>query len=200
MGLRKSPERTPAFLAAHRRNAQKCADSSIPEGKARSSLNALRHGGFAQMKKWWLRTNTLSRRRRGARPSKASEGAGISILCALAALRERVCHFTSERGTNPTFFRNETGMSFRIRARNRIPLFVLYFRGTKLECPLESTKAPGPNPNSKPDFTCFSCNLVLADGEEMPRIRLNFLAAWLIVALATGTSVATGGGFSCSMS
>ena len=47
MSLRKSPERTPAFLAAHRRNARKSTGPQTPTGKARSSLNALKHGRYA---------------------------------------------------------------------------------------------------------------------------------------------------------
>jgi len=46
--LRKSPTRTEAFLAANRRNAQKCTGPRTPEGKARSSLNALKNGRYAQ--------------------------------------------------------------------------------------------------------------------------------------------------------
>jgi hypothetical protein len=42
--LRKSPTRTEAFLAANRRNAQKCIGPRTPEGKARVSLNALKNG------------------------------------------------------------------------------------------------------------------------------------------------------------
>jgi hypothetical protein len=45
--LRKSPTRTEAFLAANRRNAQKCTGPRTPEGKARSSLNALKSGRYA---------------------------------------------------------------------------------------------------------------------------------------------------------
>jgi hypothetical protein len=45
--LRKSPTRTEAFLAANRRNAQKCTGPRTPEGKARSSLSALKHGRYA---------------------------------------------------------------------------------------------------------------------------------------------------------
>jgi len=44
MGLRKSPERTPAFLAAQRRNARKCTGPKTPQGKTRASLNSLKHG------------------------------------------------------------------------------------------------------------------------------------------------------------
>jgi len=46
--LRKSPTRTEAFLAANRRNAQKCTGPRTPEGKARSSLNNLKHGRYAE--------------------------------------------------------------------------------------------------------------------------------------------------------
>ena len=48
MGLRQSPKLTPARLAALRRNAQKCTGPKTSQGKARSSLNALKHGRFAQ--------------------------------------------------------------------------------------------------------------------------------------------------------
>jgi len=46
--LRKSPTRTEAFLAANRRNAQKSTGPRTPKGKARVSLNALKHGRRAQ--------------------------------------------------------------------------------------------------------------------------------------------------------
>jgi hypothetical protein len=46
--LRKSPTRTEAFLAANRRNAQKCTGPRTPESKARVSLNRLKHGRYAQ--------------------------------------------------------------------------------------------------------------------------------------------------------
>ena len=48
MCLRKSPARTPAFLAANRRNAQKCTGPRTPQGKARSALNSLSHGHYAK--------------------------------------------------------------------------------------------------------------------------------------------------------
>jgi len=48
VSLRKSPVRTPALLAANRRNAQKCTGPKTARGKARSSLNALQHGQYAQ--------------------------------------------------------------------------------------------------------------------------------------------------------
>jgi len=46
--LRQSPTRTPAFLAANRHNSQKCTGPRTPAGKARSSLNALKHGRYAR--------------------------------------------------------------------------------------------------------------------------------------------------------
>jgi len=46
--LRKSPTRTEAFLAANRRNAQKCTGPRTSEGKARSSLNALKNGRYTE--------------------------------------------------------------------------------------------------------------------------------------------------------
>jgi hypothetical protein len=45
MPLRKSPERTPAFLAAHRANVKKSTGPRTACGKARVRLNALKHGG-----------------------------------------------------------------------------------------------------------------------------------------------------------
>jgi len=48
MSLRKSRKLTPALLAALRRNAQKCTGPKTPEGKARSSLNDLKYGRYAQ--------------------------------------------------------------------------------------------------------------------------------------------------------
>src|SRR5271163_4099481 len=44
MSLRRSPTRTPAFLEANRRNAQKSTGPRTRRGKAHSSLNALRQG------------------------------------------------------------------------------------------------------------------------------------------------------------
>lgn len=43
MSLRTSRVRTPAFLAVHRRTSQKCIGPTVPAGKARNSLNALKH-------------------------------------------------------------------------------------------------------------------------------------------------------------
>jgi hypothetical protein len=44
MSLRKSPARTPAFLAANRANAAKSTGPRTPAGKRASAMNALRHG------------------------------------------------------------------------------------------------------------------------------------------------------------
>jgi hypothetical protein len=45
VSLRKSPTRTPALLAANRRNAQKSTGPRTARGKAWSRLNRLKHGG-----------------------------------------------------------------------------------------------------------------------------------------------------------
>ncbi len=47
MPLRKSPVRTPAFLAANRANAQNCRGPRSPQGKASVALNALQQGRYA---------------------------------------------------------------------------------------------------------------------------------------------------------
>jgi hypothetical protein len=47
MPLRKSPVRTPAFLAANRANAQKSTGPRTPQGKARVSFNSFKHGRYA---------------------------------------------------------------------------------------------------------------------------------------------------------
>jgi hypothetical protein len=47
MALRKSPARTPAFLAANRANSGKSTGPRTPQGKARVALNALKHGRYA---------------------------------------------------------------------------------------------------------------------------------------------------------
>ena len=44
MSLRKSPELTPALVAANRRNAQQSTGPRTRSGKARARLNGLRHG------------------------------------------------------------------------------------------------------------------------------------------------------------
>ncbi len=47
MSLRKSPNLTPALLAACRANAKKSTGPATPQAKARVSLNGLKHGGYA---------------------------------------------------------------------------------------------------------------------------------------------------------
>jgi hypothetical protein len=54
--LRKSPVRTPALLAANRSKALKCTGPRTPEGKARASMNSLKHGRHAVR----LRENLLN--------------------------------------------------------------------------------------------------------------------------------------------
>jgi hypothetical protein len=76
---------------------------------------------------------------------KARNETGMSFVC----IKKNAGALLPLRGTWRQR-RNETGMSFRIRSDSRIPFFVLYFSGTKLECPLESIKARGTNPNTNP--------------------------------------------------
>ena len=47
MSLRKTPLRSPAFLAANRANAQKSTGPRTPQGKARVSFNSFKHGRYA---------------------------------------------------------------------------------------------------------------------------------------------------------
>ena len=46
MSLRKSPQLTPALLAAARQNAQHSTGPRSPAAKQNSKLNALKHGGY----------------------------------------------------------------------------------------------------------------------------------------------------------
>ncbi len=46
--LRKSPVRTPALIAANGRNALRSTGPRTVQGRARVSLNALKHGGRAR--------------------------------------------------------------------------------------------------------------------------------------------------------
>jgi hypothetical protein len=48
MSLRKSPQLTPALLAATRNNAQHSTGPRSPAAKQNSKLNALKHGGYAR--------------------------------------------------------------------------------------------------------------------------------------------------------
>jgi hypothetical protein len=55
MSLRKSPTRTPAFLEAIRRNAQKSTGPRTRRGKAQSCLNRLKTGERSRVYRqlWW---------------------------------------------------------------------------------------------------------------------------------------------------
>jgi hypothetical protein len=132
MSLRKSFQRSPAFLAARRCYGRRCAGAKTP--KKRQTIS--RGGAEA--------------------PSQANQTRALPLrffapwrLCVrlfgICLLMERTQLFV-------LFLRNETGMSFRIRAASGKPFFVPYFRGTKLECPLESIKARGTNPNTNPNY------------------------------------------------
>ena len=46
MSLRKSPQLTPALLAAARQNAQQSTGPRSADAKQNSKLNALKHGGY----------------------------------------------------------------------------------------------------------------------------------------------------------
>jgi hypothetical protein len=59
MPLRKSPERTPAFLAAHRTNVRRSTGPRTAEGKARGRLNALKHGGRSALLTGFIRSMGL---------------------------------------------------------------------------------------------------------------------------------------------
>ena len=48
MSLRKSPQLTPALLAAARRNAQHSTGPRSAAGKQNSKLNGLKHGRYAR--------------------------------------------------------------------------------------------------------------------------------------------------------
>lgn len=50
MSLRKSPNLTPALLAANRRNARKSTGPRTARGKRQSRLNALRSGGRSRLR------------------------------------------------------------------------------------------------------------------------------------------------------
>lgn len=114
MPLRKSPVRTPALLAANRANALKCTGPRTPEGKARASMNSLKHGRHAvllretlvhagqqegeQLYQWLLGEICRSFEPRGTRGPGASRVDGPrSLVLGVAAAPQ-----------------NETGMSFRI--------------------------------------------------------------------------------------
>ena len=57
MSLRKSPTRTPAFLEAIRRNAQKSTEPWTPRGKAQSCLNRLKTGARSRVyRQLWYET------------------------------------------------------------------------------------------------------------------------------------------------
>jgi len=55
MSLRKSPNLTPALVAANRRNAQKSTGPRSVGGKAQTRMNALRTGKYSRLRHelWW---------------------------------------------------------------------------------------------------------------------------------------------------
>jgi hypothetical protein len=59
MPLRESPERTPAFLAAHRANVRKSTGARTAEGKARGRPNGLKHGGRSALLTGFIRSMGL---------------------------------------------------------------------------------------------------------------------------------------------
>ena len=75
MSLRKSPTRTPAFLAANRANAQKCAGPRTREGKARVARNALRLGLHA-----WSFTSLLGKSRRALDAALLPEETEVELV------------------------------------------------------------------------------------------------------------------------
>ena len=85
MSLRKSPSRTPAFLAANRRNAQKSTGPRTARGKAQSRMNGLKNGVYSPRFKQLLE-NCIN-----APP-------GAAYQAALATL-------TPEQATHPVFAR-----------------------------------------------------------------------------------------------
>jgi len=124
MSLRKAPNRTPAFLAAHRRNAQKCTGPKTLAGKARSSLNALKHGTYAR------------------RLPEKLRAAGYADRAALhVAVHQEICQT----------FQPEGPRDWARAARLANEVFATAWRarifGTKLECPLFSGRV-GPRSQS----------------------------------------------------
>jgi len=99
--LRKSPVRTLAFLAANRSNAQRYTGPRTPAGKARSSLNALKHGKYARR----LPEKLLAAGAGGVAGLFERFGQQISPTYRPESALEAIRH---------NWRRNETGMSFRM--------------------------------------------------------------------------------------
>ena len=72
MSLRKSPTRTPAFLEAIRRNAQKSTGPWTVRGKAQSCLNRLKTGEGTRVYRHW-RSKNISRQGTKARQHKENK-------------------------------------------------------------------------------------------------------------------------------
>jgi len=113
--LRRSPTQTPAFLAANRRNAQKCTGPRTPAGKARSALNALKHGQYAH--------------RLSARLGAAGYRGGAALYARSLADIKRTF-----RPSGPTEYRRAERMANEVYALARRAGVV----GTKPECALFS--------------------------------------------------------------
>lgn len=123
MPLRKSPVRTPALLAANRANALKCTGPRTPEGKARASMNSLKHGRHAVL----LRETLVH----------AGQQEGEQLYQWLLG---EICRSFEPRG------REGRGQA-ELMARGAWSLASRRLRKTKPECPLESSANSSQHPS-----------------------------------------------------